>query len=548
MTEEDPIPIPAPCYEGDFPLNETLRSNRRDARQPHAPLRRLRRAQRRARQRRPRLPRPLRLCAGRRRGGRSSSCPASTACSTSTRDCVIGINIFGSCYGSTGPGSIDPATGKPYGPTFPLIGIRDIVRAQVKLIDHLGIDRLKLAIGASIGGMQVLEWAILFPERVARAVSIGVAPLGAMGLGLNHLQRQAIMLDPAWQGGLYQPGHGPTGGLALARALGMISYKSVPLLEERFARKPNRYGDENPYLSTSAGQNGRFDVAGYLDYQGATSSPRFDANSYISITRTMDIFDPVRAHETPYVAYAHHRAPHPGRHLHRLALPARRRPLARRHHPRRGHPLRLPRDGLQPRPRRLPRRTRPAGPAADARLRVAAGSMTKRDRVRVLAGALSFLFLLRDVSAGRPKPAHPYRYSIVDMPVSLAIGTIHTSEFAPATHGYWIMIQVEKPLSFDQMRCMMGVVSGPLDLKYCTNDGPLLRADWTVLEDGQVVKSGSSSTHGDDMYTKDYIFKFLGDFPAEAGKKYVVEVKFTKDGTPLNVANPHLIIVELGKE
>ena len=91
---------------------------------------------------------------------------------------------------------------------------------------------------------------------------------------------------------------------ALARALGMVSYKSVPLLEERFARKPNRYGDENPYLSTSAGQNGRFDVAGYLDYQGQSFISRFDPNSYVSITRTMDIFDPVRAHETPYAAYA----------------------------------------------------------------------------------------------------------------------------------------------------------------------------------------------------------------------------------------------------
>ena len=219
------------------------------------------------------------------------------------RDCVIGINIFGSCYGSTGPQSIDPATGKPYGPTFPLINIRDIVRAEAKLMESLGIARLKLAIGASIGGMQVLEWAVLFPERVARAISIGVAPLGAMGLGLNHLQRQAIMLDPAWNGGYYEQGNGPRGGLALARALGIISYKSVPLFEQRFARKPNRNGDENPWISTAAGQNGRFDVAGYLDYQGERFISRFDANSYIAITRTMDIFDPVRAHESPIAAY-----------------------------------------------------------------------------------------------------------------------------------------------------------------------------------------------------------------------------------------------------
>ena len=220
------------------------------------------------------------------------------------RDCVIGINIFGSCYGSTGPGSIDPGTGAMYGPTFPLINVRDIVRVQAKLIESLGISRLKLAIGASIGGMQVLEWAILFPDRVARAISIGVAPLGAMGLGLNHLQRQAIMLDPAWHGGYYKPDEGPERGLALARAMGVISYKSVPLFEQRFNRKPNRHGDENPWISTAAGQNGRFDVAGYLDYQGERFNKRFDANSYIAITRTMDTFDPVRAHESQIATYA----------------------------------------------------------------------------------------------------------------------------------------------------------------------------------------------------------------------------------------------------
>lgn len=304
MTEEDPIPIPAPTSEGDFFINEVLSLESGEMLVT------------------PTLHYAIYGHLNRRRDNAVLVChamsgsahvgtwwpqlflPGDQGLLDLERDCVIGINIFGSCYGSTGPGSIDPATGKPYGPTFPLVNVRDIVNAQVKLIDHLGIDRLKLAIGPSIGGMQVLEWSILFPQRVARAVSIGVAPLGAMGLGLNHLQRQAIMLDPAWQGGHYEPGKGPAGGLALARALGMISYKSVPLLEERFARKPNRYGRENPYLSSTAGQNGRFDVAGYLDYQGRNFIPRFDANSYLSITRTMDIFDPVRAHESPYAAYS----------------------------------------------------------------------------------------------------------------------------------------------------------------------------------------------------------------------------------------------------
>ena len=302
MTGGGSFAIPAPAFEGDFVLDEVVRLESGEA-----------------------LDRPTLHYAvyGRLNAARDNAVLVCHALSGSAevanwwpqlflpgglldleRDCVIGINMFGGCYGSTGPGSIDPATGEAYGPTFPLINVRDIVRAEARLIESLGIARLKLAIGASIGGMQVLEWAIQFPERVRRAVSIGVAPLGAMGLGLNHLQRQAIMLDPAWKGGRYEPGHGPSGGLALARALGTISYKSVPLFEQRFNRKPNRGGEENPWISTAAGQNGRFDVAGYLDHQGARFVTRFDANSYISITRTMDTFDPVRAHESPCAAYS----------------------------------------------------------------------------------------------------------------------------------------------------------------------------------------------------------------------------------------------------
>ena len=158
------------------------------------------------------------------------------------------------------------------------------------------------------------------------------------------------------------------------------------------------------------------------------------------------------------------------------------------------------------------------------------------------------MLLFAPRSSAGSRPAHPYRYSVVDIPVSLAVGTVRTPEFSPATHWYWIMVQVEKPLPFDQMRCMMGVTTNSFDSKNCTSDDPLLRADWTVLEDGQVVKSGSSTTRADASYTKENIFKFIGSFPALAGKKYVVEVKFTKDGTPLNVANPHLIVVKQGEE
>ncbi len=204
---------------------------------------------------------------------------------------VLGINILGSCYGSTGPASIDPATREAYGSTFPLIQIADIVRAQALLLDSLGIDQLQLAIGASLGGMQVLEWALRYPTRLQRAIAIGAAPLGAMGLALNHLQRQAIRLDPAWMNGSYAPGEQPERGLAIARALAVCSYKSVALFEERFHRRPDRSG-ENPFLDNP--DAGRFDIDGYLDHQGEKFIRRFDASSYLAITRAMDLFDPSR--------------------------------------------------------------------------------------------------------------------------------------------------------------------------------------------------------------------------------------------------------------
>lgn len=225
------------------------------------------------------------------------------------RDCVVGINILGSCYGSTGPGSFNPQTGRIYGPDFPLVGIRDMVRSQALLLDSLNIHRLKQVMGASIGGMQALEWAVVYPERVERVISIGVAPLGSMGLGLNHLQRQAIMLDPAWKGGWYSREAPPLRGLALARALAVCTYKSADLFEERYGRKPNRNGEDPLAAETGEGKaaglsGGRFDVAGYLDYQGERFNQRFDANSYLAITRAMDTFDPVRGYESAKAAYS----------------------------------------------------------------------------------------------------------------------------------------------------------------------------------------------------------------------------------------------------
>ena len=200
------------------------------------------------------------------------------------RECVIGINVLGSCYGSTGPTSTNPRTGKPYGPEFPLITIRDMVRAQERLLQHLGVERLNVVIGGSIGGMQALQWAVDYPELVGTAVAIGATPLSAMGLALNHLQRQVIRLDPDFRGGRYE--QQPARGLGIARSIAMCTYKSAALFQQRFARKPNRNG-EDPL----AALDNRYDIAGYLDYQGGKLVARFDANSYLVISKAMDTFE-----------------------------------------------------------------------------------------------------------------------------------------------------------------------------------------------------------------------------------------------------------------
>lgn len=211
-----------------------------------------------------------------------------------TRYAVIGVNILGSCYGSTGPASAHPEKpGETYGKDFPLVTIGDIVRAQARLIDHLGIERLHGVVGGSIGGMQALRWAVDFSARVERCIAIGAAPLSAMGLALNHLQRQAIMNDPAWREGRYEIDKQPIKGLALARSIAMCSYKSAELFDERFARRPNRSG-EDPHASLKE----RFDIAGYLDYQGLGFTERFDANSYLTISKAMDTFDLGRGFES----------------------------------------------------------------------------------------------------------------------------------------------------------------------------------------------------------------------------------------------------------
>ena len=211
-----------------------------------------------------------------------------------TRYCIIGVNILGSCYGSTGPTSLNPdKPGETYGHDFPLVTIGDMARAQARLLDYLSIERLHSVVGGSIGGMQALSLAVNFPERVERCIAIGAAPLSAMGLALNHLQRQAILSDPAWRDGCYEQGAQPVNGLALARKIAMCSYKSAELFDERYARRPDRSG-EDPHASIK----GRFDIAGYLDYQGLSFTERFDANSYLVISKAMDTFDLLQGYES----------------------------------------------------------------------------------------------------------------------------------------------------------------------------------------------------------------------------------------------------------
>jgi homoserine O-acetyltransferase len=158
--------------------------------------------------------------------------------------------------------------------------------------------------------MQALDWSILNPERVERALIIGVAPVPAMGLALNHLQRQAIETDPDWQGGRYLPQRPPRRGMALARQIAMLSYKSAELFEERFGRNPNRNGEDPWGLDNQGGGliGGRFDIAGYLDYQGKRFIERFDANAYLAILRTMDTWDPQRGYVSATEAFSRIRA------------------------------------------------------------------------------------------------------------------------------------------------------------------------------------------------------------------------------------------------
>jgi len=204
---------------------------------------------------------------------------------------VICSNILGSCYGSTGPSSIDPNTGRPYGMRFPVITIRDMVEAQRRLIDHLGVRQIAMVAGGSIGGQQALEWAVAYPELVQKVIVVAAtAALTAQAIAFSEVGRQAILADPLWQGGDYSPGQGPNSGLSIARMLAMITYQSEESMELRFARQPARKQNVTaPSGFTDLSE--RFDVEGYLYYQGESLVKRFDANSYLYISRAMDLYD-----------------------------------------------------------------------------------------------------------------------------------------------------------------------------------------------------------------------------------------------------------------
>ena len=213
------------------------------------------------------------------------------------RHFVICSNVIGSCLGSSGPATVDPATGAPVGMAFPVVTIRDMVRAQAMLLDHLGVMGLRAVVGGSMGGMQALSWAATFPDRVRSCVVIAsTARHTAQNIAFHEVGRQAIMADPKWRGGAYY-GHDdpPASGLAVARMAAHITYLSEAGLTEKFGRKLQARPD-SPDGAKSFGFDADFQVESYLRHQGLSFTDRFDANSYLYITRATDYFDLAEEH------------------------------------------------------------------------------------------------------------------------------------------------------------------------------------------------------------------------------------------------------------
>jgi len=207
---------------------------------------------------------------------------------------VVCTNIIGSCRGSTGPGSIDPAMGKPYGGTFPVLTVGDMVRAQRAFLHELGIERLFAASGGSLGGMQALEWAVAYPDAIRAIVPVAsTARLGTQGVAWNAIARNAITSDPDWQNGAYYgTGRQPDAGVKVARMVGHITYLSSQAVREKFARRFQGGSDAPRYDLTEPD----FEVESYLRYQADAFAARFDANAYLYISRALTYFDLARSY------------------------------------------------------------------------------------------------------------------------------------------------------------------------------------------------------------------------------------------------------------
>jgi homoserine O-acetyltransferase len=212
---------------------------------------------------------------------------------------VICSNVIGGCQGSTGPSSINPAAGKPYGLSFPVLTIGDMVRAQRYLIDHLGIDRLLGLAGGSMGGMQVLQWAVSYPERVRAALPLATtARHSPMLIAFSEVGRQAIYADPNWNHGDYYAGPRPNTGLALARMIGHITYLSEESMHHKFGRRLQDREHFGFDFDTD------FAIEGYLKHKGSQFTNRFDANSYLYVTKALDYFDVTNGHGDLQTAFA----------------------------------------------------------------------------------------------------------------------------------------------------------------------------------------------------------------------------------------------------
>ena len=215
--------------------------------------------------------------------------------------CVICSNVIGSCFGSTGPTSINPRTGKRYNLSFPVITVRDMVRAQKLLIDYLGIEKLVTVLGGSMGGMQALEWATCFPDRIASAIALATTPRpSAQAISMNAIARWAIFNDPTWKKGEYRKN--PKDGLALARGIGHITFLSDESMTAKFGRRFSARDGLFDFF-------GQFEVERYLSYNGYNFVDRFDTNSFLYLAKALDLYDVAWGCDTLQEAFEHVKAP-----------------------------------------------------------------------------------------------------------------------------------------------------------------------------------------------------------------------------------------------